>query len=67
MLSLMSRGGFRQKLESVVKKVLTIISNDPGFKLFTSNQVIGEVNCIEQPCVTFHGIFCKSNSSKRSY
>ena len=38
-----------------------------GFKLFTLNQVINEVNCQEQPGVTFPGIFCKSNSLKRSY
>ena len=44
MLSLLSRGGFRQKIENV-KKFQTIISNDPGFKLFTLNQVIDEVNC----------------------
>ena len=40
---------------------LTVISNDPGFKLCTLNQAIDEVNCLEQPGVTFHGIFCKSN------
>ena len=50
-----------------VKIFLTIISNDAGFKLFTFNQVIGEVYCWEQPGVTFPGIFCKSNSSKRRY
>ena len=45
MLSLLSRGGFGQKLENVVKNFLTVISNDTGFKLFTLNQVIDEVNC----------------------
>ena len=45
MLSLLSRGGFWQKLENDVKNFLTIISNGPGFKLFTLNQVIDEVNC----------------------
>ena len=40
MLSLLSRGGFQQKLESVVKTFLTIISNGTGFKLFTLKQVI---------------------------
>ena len=59
MLSLVSRGGFQQKYENVVKKILTVISNDQGFKLFTLNQVIDEVNCSEQPCVTFPGIFFK--------
>ena len=67
MLPLLDRCGFRQKLEYVVKNFLTIISNDPSFKLFTLNQVIDEVNCKEQPGVTFPGIFCKSNSSKRIY
>ena len=67
MLSLLSWGGFRQQLENVVKNFLTVISNGIGFKLFTLNQVIDEVNCLEQPGVTFPGIFCKRNSSKRSY
>ena len=67
MLSLLSRGGFRQKLENDVKNFLSVISNGIGFKLFTLNQVNDEVNCYEQPGVTFPGIFCKSNSSKRSY
>ena len=35
MLSLLSRGGFRQKMEKVVKNCLTVISNDTGFKSFT--------------------------------
>ena len=30
-------------MENVVKIYLTVISNDPGFKLFTLNQVIDEV------------------------
>ena len=67
MLSLPSKGGFRQKLENVVKNFLTLISNGKCFKLFTLNQVIDEVKCLEQPDATFPGIFCKSNSSKRSY
>ena len=45
MLLLLSRGEFWQKLENVVKNSLTVVSNDPGFKLFTLNQVIDEVNC----------------------
>ena len=45
MLSLLSRGGFRQKMENVDKNSRTVISNDTGFKLFTLNQVIEEVNC----------------------
>ena len=44
-LSLMSRGGFRQKFAKVVKKIQTEISNDPDFKLFILNQVSVEVNC----------------------
>ena len=36
---------FGKKLENVVKKFLTVISNGPGFELFTLNQVIDEVNC----------------------
>ena len=49
------------KLENILKNSLTVISNDPGFKLFTLNQVIDELNYLEQPCVTFPGIFCKRN------
>ena len=45
LLSLLSRGGFQQKLANVVKNFLTLISNAPGFKLFTLNQVIDKVNC----------------------
>ena len=45
MLSLLSRSGFEQNLENVVKNFLTVISNGLGFKLFTLNQVIDEVNC----------------------
>ena len=30
---------------NVVKNFLTVISNGPGFKLFTLNQVIDEVHC----------------------
>ena len=67
MFSRLSRGGFRQKLATVVKNFLILISNAPGFKLFTLNQVIDEANCLEQPGVTFPGIFCKRNSLKRSY
>ena len=48
------------KYENVVKNFLTIISNYQGFK-------IDEVNCREQSGVTYPGIFCKSNSSKKSY
>ena len=51
----------------VVQNLQALISNDPNFKLFTFNQAIGEVNCYEQPGVTFLGIFCKVNSSKRCY
>ena len=60
MLSLLSRGGFQQKLENVVKNSLAVISNDTDLKLFTLKQVIDEVNCGEQPGVTFPGIFFKS-------
>ena len=35
MLSLLSRVGFRQKLQNFVKKFLTINSNDLGFNIFT--------------------------------
>ena len=45
MLSLLSRGGFRQIIANVVKTFVTLISNDPGFNLFTLNQVIDEVIC----------------------
>ena len=44
MLSLLSLGGFG-KIWKVLLKTLTIILNDQGFKLFTLNQVIDEVNC----------------------
>ena len=44
MLSLLSRSGFWQKLDMLLK-FLTVISNGPGFKLFTFNRVIDEVNC----------------------
>ena len=64
MRSLLSRGEFRQKLENVVKNFLTVVSNSTGFRLFTLNQVIDEVNDL---VLTYPGIFCKSNSSKRSY
>ena len=66
MLSLLSRSCFLQKNGNVVHNFPTVISNGTGFKLFTLNQVIGEVNCGEQPGFTFPGIFCKSNSSKKS-
>ena len=45
MHSLLSRSGFQQKYENVVINFPTVISNDQGFKLFTLNQVIDEVNC----------------------
>ena len=45
MASLLSRGGFRQKLEKVVKKYFTVFSNEPSFKFSTLNQVIDEENC----------------------
>ena len=45
MLSLLSRGEFRQKLANVVKNFLSLVSNDTGFKSFTLNQVINEVKC----------------------
>ena len=57
LLSLLSRGGFRQKLANVVKNFLPLISNDTGFKAFTLNQVIDEVNCCKQPDLTFPGIY----------
>ena len=44
-----------------MKKPLTVISNDTGFKLFTFNQAIVEVYCREQAGVTLVGIFCISN------
>ena len=44
MPSLLSRGGFKQKMENVVKTSWTVISNDTGFKLFTLTQDIDEVN-----------------------
>ena len=39
------QGWILAKMENVVKNSLTVISNDTGFKLFTLNQVIDEVNC----------------------
>ena len=45
MFSWRSRGGIWQKIANVVKNFLTLISNAPGFKLFSLNQVIDEVNC----------------------
>ena len=45
MLSLLSRGGFKQKMENIVKNSRTVISNDTGFKVFTLNQIIEEVKC----------------------
>ena len=36
---------FSKKWKMLLKKILTLISNDPGFKLFTFNQVIDKVNC----------------------
>ena len=39
------QGGFRQKFQNAVNNFLALISNDPGLKLFSLNQVIGEVNC----------------------
>ena len=39
------QGWIWQKLANVVKNFLTLISNAPGLKLFTLNQVIDEVNC----------------------
>ena len=36
---------FGKKLEIVVTNSLTVISNEPGFKVFNLNQVIDEVNC----------------------
>ena len=54
-LSLLSMGGFWQKLENVVKT-----SNGTGLKLFTLNQDIDEINyCKEQPGVTFPVYFVK--------
>ena len=57
MFSRLSRGGFPQKLANVAENFLTLISDAPGFKLFTLNQVNSEVNCLEQPGVTFSGIY----------
>ena len=34
-----------QKMANVVKKFLSLISNNPGFKTFILNQVICEVHC----------------------
>ena len=34
-----------KQMENFVKISWTVISNDTGFKLFTLNQVIDEVNC----------------------
>ena len=45
MFSRLGRGRFRQNLPNDVKNFLTLISTAPGFKLFTLNQVIDEVNC----------------------
>ena len=45
MISLLRSGGFWPKLANVVKNFLTLISNDPVFKLFNLNQDIDEVNC----------------------
>ena len=51
-----------KKWKMLLKTPRTVISNDTGyFMLFTLNQVIEEVNCWEQPGVTFSGIFCESN------
>ena len=36
---------FGKNWKRLLKNFLTIISNDPNFKLFTLNQVIDEVNC----------------------
>ena len=46
---------------------MNVIPNHTGFRLFTLNQVVDELNCGEHPGVTFPGIFCKSNQAKRSY
>ena len=43
-LNASSSGGFRQKMENVVKIFMTIISNSIVFKLFTLNQAIDAVN-----------------------
>ena len=40
----LNRGGFRQN-GKCCKKIKMIILKDPGFKLFTFNQVIDKVNC----------------------
>ena len=48
-------------MANVVKNFLTLILNALGLNLFNLNQVIDEVNCYEQPGVTFPGIVCKSN------
>ena len=47
---------FGKKLQKLLKKILTLISNDPDFKLLTLNQVF-----VEQSGMTLPGIFCKSN------
>ena len=51
LLSLLCRSGYWRKLENVVKNFLTVISNSPGFRLFTLNQVIDKVNCFENNLV----------------
>ena len=38
-------GWIRQKMENVVKNSRAVISKDTGFKLFTLDQDIEEVNC----------------------
>ena len=45
MLSLLSRGEFRQKLANVVKNFLALISMDSDFESFNMNHVIDELNC----------------------
>ena len=64
MFSMLSRVVFHQNLAYFVKQIQALISNDTGFKLFTFNQVIDEINCLEQPVVTSYGKFCKSNTLK---
>ena len=39
------QGWIWQKLENVVQNFLSVISDGPGFKFFTLNQVIDEVKC----------------------
>ena len=43
------QGQISANIANVAKNFLTLISNDPGFNIFTLNQVIDEVNCCKFP------------------